>query len=233
MIYLLGQKHCGGVILDKNNILTAAHCVMRYGSKIDPTFLKVKAGNIYILSPKILEIDVLLVKVHADFNSSTYKNDVAILKLSKSFPDWNNDLQPVNLATKVVKEGTECTVSGWGSRLLFAPGMPDYLYYTEVKIENHKKCRKLYKLYNKVTSKMICASYEDSPRDSCSGDSGGPLICNKKLSGIVSWGKGCALPKFPGVYVSIPMYLEWIEQTLKEIKNENGTAKKRKRTIWI
>lgn len=49
-------------------------------------------------------------------------------------------------------------------------------------------------------------------RDSCLGDSGGPLFdpVNRTLHGIVSWGYGCALPGLPGVYTEVATYGDWI-----------------------
>ena len=50
--------------------------------------------------------------------------------------------------------------------------------------------------------------------DTCQGDSGGPLMSftNNQwmLVGITSYGTGCALADYPGVYTRVSYYVDWI-----------------------
>lgn len=43
------------------------------------------------------------------------------------------------------------------------------------------------------------------------GDSGGPVVSGDIVHGLVSWGRGCALPEYPGVNTRVAYYREWID----------------------
>ena len=66
---------------------------------------------------------------------------------------------------------------------------------------------------------QICAGTGET--DTCMGDSGGSLLSNElsprySIIGITSFGGNeCASSEFPGVYTSVPNYLDWIAQQLK------------------
>ena len=56
-------------------------------------------------------------------------------------------------------------------------------------------------------------------RDSCSGDSGGPLMIKKRKNldtfmiqiGVVSWGlNDCGKKGIPGIYTNVRYFLPWI-----------------------
>lgn len=76
-----------------------------------------------------------------------------------------------------------------------------------------QKCQDAYGPQNPITDRMICAGITEGGKDSCQGDSGGPLTAHGVLQGLVSWGYGCARPKYPGVYTNVANLRSWIKET--------------------
>lgn len=62
----------------------------------------------------------------------------------------------------------------------------------------------------RVGPKAFCAGSFEGGRDSCQGDSGGGLICDGYLTGVVSFGYGCGRASYPGIYTNVFQYKKWI-----------------------
>lgn len=75
----------------------------------------------------------------------------------------------------------------------------------------------------KISDTQICAGGE-SGKDSCRGDSGGPLMTvntsrdnNWYAAGIVSFGPTpCGFENWPGIYTRVSSYVNWIVGKMKE-----------------
>ena len=77
---------------------------------------------------------------------------------------------------------------------------------------------------------MLCAG--EAGKDSCEGDSGGPLTYNDVHIGIVSWGQGCALPGYPGVYAQTDAFLDFIRQNSGPINIKSHSTSKWPLRLW-
>ncbi|XP_025140579.1 urokinase-type plasminogen activator isoform X3 [Bubalus bubalis] len=90
----------------------------------------------------------------------------------------------------------------------------DQLKMTFVNLVSHEVCQQPHYYGTEVTDKMLCAADPQWETDSCQGDSGGPLVCTIQgrltLTGIVSWGRDCAMKDKPGVYTRVSKFLPWI-----------------------
>ena len=91
------------------------------------------------------------------------------------------------------------------------------LQYVRVPAITNSQCNSAYG--GDITDTMLCAGYPNvGGKDACQGDSGGPFVCNDNgnavIAGVVSWGIGCALPNYPGVYARVTPVLSWIQSNM-------------------
>merc|ERR1712212_949674 len=87
------------------------------------------------------------------------------------------------------------------------------LQKVQVPVVSDKKCRHYYGA-DDIKDSMICAGYDKGGKDSCQGDSGGPFMCGNELTGVVSWGYGCAEKHHPGVYTQTSYFIDWLNTNM-------------------
>ena len=118
------------------------------------------------------------------------------------------------------EHGKECNVAGIGTLYSGGP-TPLTLQEVDVSLMSEQYCLDNSYMSNELDDSMFCAGeldndgngLTDGGKDSCQGDSGGPLICAKNgvpyLTGVVSWGYGCAAEGYPGIYGDVSVVKDW------------------------
>ncbi|XP_075897571.1 transmembrane protease serine 9-like isoform X2 [Nelusetta ayraudi] len=208
-----GRHFCGGSLISSQWVVSAAHCFQRVGASDVTLFLgrqQQQGTNANEVSRSVMQIIN-----HPEYDASTSDNDISLLKLSSPVT-FTNFILPVCLAAtdSTFHNGTDSWVTGWGTIGSGVPlPPPEELMEVEVPIIGNRQCNCDYGV-GQITDNMICAGVRTGGRDSCQGDSGGPLVSKQNdvwtQGGVVSFGRGCALPKFPGVYTRVSRYQTWI-----------------------
>ncbi len=213
---------CGGSLIDASHVLTAAHCVVDNGAAVSAADVRVIVGRTVLSSNKGQERRASRVAVHPRFNGDTFAYDAAVLELNRPI----TNIQPIALAqpkTGANKPGSKATVAGYGASFEGANGVEDRLREAQVPLVSDKECAQDYENFMLPFKPKIELCAGKKGVDACQGDSGGPLFraVNGKIRqiGIVSFGKGCARAKLPGVYTQITA-----EPILSFIQQATGKA---------
>ncbi|XP_050545031.1 trypsin-2-like isoform X2 [Daktulosphaira vitifoliae] len=209
---------CGGVIINKRFVLTAAHCFKTYKQKE----IVIRVGE-YDFTKKnetqYTDYRPAAIRIHPDYDTATHANDIALIRLNRPLT-FSTYVQPICLPkTNMQIYNKTAVVCGWG-QTAFDEEISNVLLEVAVPVWDHEEC--VLAFSQPIFRTNICAAEYEGGKDSCLGDSGGPLLMQRSDGrwtniGVVSWGINCAQPGFPGVYAKTTSFLKWIAVNTQDI----------------
>jgi secreted trypsin-like serine protease len=223
-----GREHfgqfCGGALIDRIWIVTAAHCVPSTTEQEVDVYI----GSVTLPSGGArgggTRLSLAKIVSHQNYVEATHDNDVAMLKLAQPAPA---NLTPAVVATPAIADvagttGAKVTVIGWGAMTEGGSTTPTLMEVT-VTVQDRQQCEANYRSVvptTRITANMFCAGELEGVKDSCQGDSGGFIGAPRAGGGfdqlgVVSWGFGCARPGLFGVYTRLANYEPWIRTIMK------------------
>ncbi|KAK2583734.1 hypothetical protein KPH14_009652 [Odynerus spinipes] len=226
---LITDYKCGGSLINKNYVVTAAHCVVNAPDWMTIDSVRLGEHNTmtnpdceedYCADP-VQDFKIVSTIFHEGYNKRLFRNDIAIVRLNRP-AIYNEFVMPICMPYGPLLEknfvGETAEVAGWGIYDIEKPQLSTILQTVSLPIMKTTKCKKMLHNMIGITERQICAG-GNIGKDSCNGDSGGPLMKVETIDelpryyiiGLVSFGmERCGSTTRPGVYTKVSHYIKWI-----------------------
>ena len=209
ILELRSDPICGASVIAPKWNIGASHCVSQTFDRPEQMRMLCGVHDRTVVEEGLQTGQVVQYYKHPKYSGSTIDYDLCLFEMADPW-HFTDYVKPVCLPGlhQFPAPGTLCKVGGWGSIHPVAPGhflwhveMAESLRAVHVPIIEQAQCAAKYK--DQITRRMFCAGYTEGGRDACQGDSGGPIACQIgnddpprwQLTGVVSWGIGCAQKK--------------------------------------
>ena len=216
---VLDRQFCAGSVVARRWVMTAAHCVHTATNAVtSPGQLRIVEGVTELRDSEVNQEHVVVnVIPHPAYVSATptnYNNDIALLEVATDLAS-----PPVRLFASDADTlaGSFAFIVGWGAVQIDADGrqrFPIDLRAAAVPFVTRAVCNAPESYRGFIRSTMFCAGFREGGPDTCQADSGGPLYAAIDGAlvqvGVTSFGNGCGVPNFYGVYTHVPTYLPWM-----------------------
>ncbi|XP_022185397.2 serine protease snake [Nilaparvata lugens] len=212
---------CTGSLISENFVLSAAHCSKtRYGAPAYAVLgdLDVESDSDDARPQRMRIVDHI---EHPRYRAEDPYNDITLYRLEKHvlFDEYT---RPACLNSVRYITEKQAVATGWGFTRTGGLSSSELLK-VRLNIINQTQCSQYWSKGGQLRQgiddeRMICAGDLQGKKDTCNGDSGGPLqnalstpYCMYNVIGVTSFGRRECGSGAPGVYTRVSYYLPWIE----------------------
>ncbi|KAK9869367.1 hypothetical protein WA026_003124 [Henosepilachna vigintioctopunctata] len=211
-----------GTLISPKFVLTAANCFVGLPF-LETVYVTVGRSNLE--SKSFRKIRVKWIQRISEYYSPE-KVDLALVFLRKAVVPREGEISFIKLPEKTLENdltnicpSNVFTAAGWGN---VKPDQADINYTPQLKCAdipylNPNKCKSAVEYFH--PARQMCLLHPEGEKDTCFGDTGGPVFCNGIQYGIISTTYHCGDPQKPRLVTRVDRHLDFINPFIHFFKS--------------